>query len=243
MNLTQAKNVLKKYWPNPSISRRQLLLLSKKFKKNKLWNPKLSQAANVLLQKNTVINDNVIYKNPIKRKIKMKPIKYYQIQGYYCNRWEDVSAYDNKKEALVDIKKYRENEHTGFRLIVRREKITTINKNPLPPGLIKAGQFGGKILARRAGAAGLAFGAGPVAGALTTTAGVILTGRDLYKYVKMLRKNKKATKTKRKTVKKNPVKKIIKIKVKRKIGYRIADIGKGGKEYNVKTSKHWKKRK
>lgn len=138
MNLNQAKTVLKKYWPNPSISRAQLVLLCKKFKKSKICHPKLAQAANVLLQKNTVINDNVI------------------------------------------------------------------TKNPLPLGLVKAGQFGGKILARRAGAAGLAFGAGPIAGAATTTAGVILTGRDLYQYLKTLRKTKKI-KTKRKTVKKNRV--------------------------------------
>lgn len=132
MTLTQAKKVLKQYWTNPSITRAELKLLCKDFKKQKLWNPKIAQAANVLLRHKTVINDNVIY------------------------------------------------------------------KNPLPLGLVKAGQFGGKILARRAGAAGLAFGAGPIAGAATTTAGVILTGKDLYQYLKTLRKTKKIKPVKRK---------------------------------------------
>lgn len=209
MTISQAKAVLKKYYPNESISSYQLLMLHRQFfKKDKI--PKsfleirqavkvLNANHNKLTKKDTIPmklkkikQRKTINKNPIKTE------KYYQIQGYYCNRWEDVSAYDNKKEALVDIKKYRENERTSFRLIVRREKITTINKNPLPPGLVKAGQFGGKILARRAGAAGLAFGAGPIAGAATTTAGVILTGRDLYQYLKTLRKTKKVKPVKRK---------------------------------------------
>lgn len=70
-----------------------------------------------------------------------------------------------------------------------------ISKNPLPPGLVKVGKFGSKILARRAGAAGLSFGAGPVAGAAMTTAGVLLTGKDLYNYIKA---NRKKTPKKRK---------------------------------------------
>lgn len=205
MNLTQAKNVLKQYWPNPSITRAQLILLCKDFKKQKLWNPKIAQAAHVLLRKNTVINDNVIYKNPKNPKTIME--KYYQIQGYYTpNKWEDVAAYEVKKEALIDIKNYRKNEpRTSFRLVIKRKKTKvnptkqkTITKNPFPLGLVKAGQFGGKILARRAGAAGLAFGAGPIAGAATTTAGVILTGKDLYQYLKTLRKTKKIKPVKRK---------------------------------------------
>lgn len=48
----------------------------------------------------------------------------YTIQGNYGQGWEDVCAYDNRKEAKEDLKAYLENEPQYLhRLIKRRVKI------------------------------------------------------------------------------------------------------------------------
>ena len=44
------------------------------------------------------------------------------IQGNYGYGWEDLSAYDNRKDAQEDLRAYRENEpEYPHRLISRRE--------------------------------------------------------------------------------------------------------------------------
>jgi hypothetical protein len=46
------------------------------------------------------------------------------VQGYY-GRWEDLYASDIWREAKINLKAYRDNEQSAFRLIKRRElKVT-----------------------------------------------------------------------------------------------------------------------
>lgn len=49
------------------------------------------------------------------------------IQGNYGHGWEDLSSYDNRREAVSDLKAYRENDKYGYhRLITRRVKIGAV---------------------------------------------------------------------------------------------------------------------
>ena len=58
-----------------------------------------------------------------KRALKTKII--YVVQGNYGygHGWEDLTAEDERKEALARLREYRENESAPFRLIRRRERI------------------------------------------------------------------------------------------------------------------------
>lgn len=54
-----------------------------------------------------------------------KYIYYKVLQGFYCGSWEDLIFYNTKdteqtKEIKSDLKAYRENEKTAFRVIKRR---------------------------------------------------------------------------------------------------------------------------
>ena len=53
-----------------------------------------------------------------------KTIDEYVIASNYGYGWEDTSAADNRREALADLKAYRENQpQYAHKLIKRREKI------------------------------------------------------------------------------------------------------------------------
>ena len=54
---------------------------------------------------------------PKRRKMKDE----FQIHGYYAGGWEEVTADETRKDALVNLRLYRENERgTSFKLIVKR---------------------------------------------------------------------------------------------------------------------------
>ncbi len=48
----------------------------------------------------------------------------YQIHGYYCGGWEEVTCEDTRKEARERLKEYRENETgTAFKIVKRRVRL------------------------------------------------------------------------------------------------------------------------
>lgn len=59
-----------------------------------------------------------------KRASKTKLIHVVQGNYGYGHGWEDLTAEDNRKEALERLREYRENEAGPFRLIRRRERLT-----------------------------------------------------------------------------------------------------------------------
>jgi hypothetical protein len=67
-----------------------------------------------------------------KRNREPKTVKVYVVQGNYGQGWEDVGGSENLREALDDLKAYRENApEYRYRWIVRREP----NPRYVPPKL------------------------------------------------------------------------------------------------------------
>lgn len=58
---------------------------------------------------------------------KRKTTDEYQIHGLYSYGWEEVTAEDNRREALQRLKEYRDNEKgTAFKLVKKRIKLQTV---------------------------------------------------------------------------------------------------------------------
>lgn len=57
------------------------------------------------------------------RAAKTKAVHVVQGNYGYGHGWEDLTAEDTRKEALVRLREYRENESAPFRVIRRRERI------------------------------------------------------------------------------------------------------------------------
>lgn len=52
----------------------------------------------------------------------------YNIQGFYCGQWENVTTESTPKEAKDQLKCYRENEpNTAFR--IKKERVRLSNDN------------------------------------------------------------------------------------------------------------------
>ena len=55
---------------------------------------------------------------------KRKTVDEWQIHQMWSGEWEEVSAYDKRKEALIDLRLYRENQpEAPVKIICRRVKL------------------------------------------------------------------------------------------------------------------------
>ena len=51
----------------------------------------------------------------------------YHVQGLYYGKWETETISDNRREALQDLKDYRENCNWPYRIVKKREILPTTN--------------------------------------------------------------------------------------------------------------------
>lgn len=54
---------------------------------------------------------------------KRKTRDIYEVQGYYCGEWEEVTTETTRKAAIEQLHCYNENENAPHRIVKKRERI------------------------------------------------------------------------------------------------------------------------